>query len=59
MEIAKAKNIAPYMIFHDKTLIGLANVRPKNSEEMLEISGVGDEKLCRYGKDFLAVILEG
>jgi len=58
LEIAKEKLIAPYMIFHDKTLIGLVNARPKSLEEMLQISGVGEEKLKKYGKVFLEVLQE-
>jgi ATP-dependent DNA helicase RecQ len=56
LEIAKANNIAPYMIFHDSTLIGLATIRPKNLEEMLKVSGIGDEKLRKYGKVFLEAL---
>jgi len=56
LEIAKAKLIAPYMIFHDKTLIGLVNNRPQNLDEMLKVSGVGEEKLKKYGKVFLEVL---
>jgi len=55
-EIAGEQNQAPYMIFHDKTLLQMAEVNPQNLEEMSAISGVGDKKLERYGERFLSVL---
>ena len=55
-EIASSVNIPAYVIFHDKTLIRMAKSKPKSLEEMLEISGVGESKLDKYGEDFLKVI---
>ena len=56
MEIAKAQNVPPYVIFHDKTLIELAIQKPENIESLAHINGVGESKINRYGNDFLAVI---
>ncbi len=58
MEIARAQNVPPYVIFHDKTLIELAAARPASVGEMAQIPGVGDTKLERYGPAFLAAIME-
>jgi ATP-dependent DNA helicase RecQ len=58
LELSKEKNIAPYMIFHDKTLIEIAEKTPKNNDEFLEISGVGSHKLEKFGNEFLAIIKE-
>ena len=58
MEIARAQNVPPYVIFHDKTLIELAMVKPASAKEMAEIPGVGDTKLERYGPAFLAAIMQ-
>ncbi len=55
-ELAKAQNLPPYMIFHDKTLIEMASVKPKTLEEMTKISGVGENKIKRYGTEFLRTI---
>ncbi|WP_412773919.1 DNA helicase RecQ [Nitrobacter sp.] len=57
-ELARAQNVPPYVIFHDKTLIELATARPASSAEMAKVPGVGDAKLARYGPAFLAVIAE-
>ncbi|ABE64169.1 ATP-dependent DNA helicase RecQ [Nitrobacter hamburgensis X14] len=58
MDIARAQNVPPYVIFHDKTLIELAAARPASRAEMAKVPGVGDAKLDRYGPAFLAVIAE-
>ncbi len=56
MEIAKAQNVPPYVIFHDKTLREMAARKPLTGEALLEISGVGEAKVGRYGTQFLEVI---
>ncbi len=57
-ELARAQNVPPYVIFHDKTLIELAAARPGSRSQMAKIPGVGEAKLSRYGVIFLAVIAE-
>jgi ATP-dependent DNA helicase RecQ len=57
-EIARAQNVPPYVIFHDKTLIELAAARPASRSQMAKVPGVGEAKLDRYGPAFLAVIAE-
>ena len=56
MEMARAQNVPPYVIFHDRTLIELAAARPASRAEMANVPGVGEAKLDRYGPAFLAVI---
>ncbi len=58
LEIARAQNVPPYVIFHDRTLIELAAARPSSRAEMASVPGVGEAKLDRYGPAFLAVIAE-
>ena len=58
LDIARAQNVPPYVIFHDKTLIELATTRPSSRAELANIPGVGDAKLDRYGPAFLALIAE-
>ncbi|MGB3490102.1 MAG: DNA helicase RecQ [Xanthobacteraceae bacterium] len=55
-ELARAQNVPPYVIFHDKTLIELAATRPASRTAMAKVPGIGDAKLERYGEAFLAVI---
>ena len=43
-------------VFSDKTLIDMCIKCPSNEEEMLEVSGVGENKLKKYGQRFLEEI---
>jgi len=54
--LADAEGVPPYVIFHDATLMEMAETRPANSDEMLRINGVGERKLENYGLEFLEII---
>ncbi|MBV9634640.1 MAG: DNA helicase RecQ [Methylobacteriaceae bacterium] len=56
LELARAESVPAFVIFADRTLIEMAEKLPANAEEMRRISGVGEVKLRRYGKAFLAAI---
>ncbi|MGO4835100.1 HRDC domain-containing protein, partial [Rhizobiaceae sp. 2RAB30] len=56
LELAKAQNVPPYVIFHDKTLAEMAAHRPRSAAEFASVPGVGEAKLARYGAAFLDVI---
>ncbi len=55
-DYARAQNVPAYVIFPDRTLIEMAQMRPSTLDNMMDISGVGAKKLERYGSDFLRVI---
>ncbi|MET3651772.1 DNA helicase RecQ [Dyella japonica] len=55
-QLAKQHGVPPYVIFHDATLLAMLRALPSNETELASISGVGEAKLKRYGRDFLAVI---
>ena len=56
LEIAKEESMPPYIIFSDKTLIDMCVKKPSDEEEMLNVSGVGANKLKKYGQRFLQEI---
>jgi ATP-dependent DNA helicase RecQ len=56
--LADEHQVPPYVVFHDATLIEMVQKRPTTKSAMLTITGVGDSKLERFGKDFIDVILE-
>jgi ATP-dependent DNA helicase RecQ len=56
--IADGEDIPPYIVFNDATLSELARLKPKTSRQMLNVSGIGDVKLARYGQPFMALIKE-
>ena len=55
-QLARQHGVPPYIIFSDATLLGMLRALPGNEDELMSISGVGEAKLKRYGRDFLAVI---
>lgn len=58
-EIASEEKVPPYMVFADKTLAGMCVMRPATRDEMLEVSGVGEHKLEKYGDRFLEILRKG
>lgn len=57
-EIADEAGVPPYIVFSDKTLKEMASVLPQDDESFLDINGVGQVKLERYGKQFIDKIRE-
>jgi len=55
-ELAEEEGIPPYVIFHDRSLKEMAAMKPDSLSAMLDISGVGQSKLTRYGERFLHVL---
>lgn len=56
MELARAQGVPPYVIFHDKSLIDMALIKPDTMERMALVHGIGEQKLQKYGQHFLQVI---
>ena len=54
--IAKEENMPAYIVFSDKTLKLMASVLPTTENEFLSISGVGMNKMEKYGTEFMDVI---
>ena len=57
-ELAAKRNVPAYLIFADKTLRDMADKNPTTLEAMLDIHGVGQAKVKKFGEMFLDV-LEG
>ena len=54
--LAEEQGVAPYMIFHDATLMEMMVARPATLAQLSQISGVGTRKLEAYGEVFLDVL---
>ena len=52
-QLSKDEGVAPYIIFGDKTLQGISKKLPITDEEFLDISGIGQSKLEKYGEVFM------
>ena len=57
-ELARQKNVPPYVIFSDKTLREMSALKPVDNSSFLRVSGVGETKLEQYGPVFLPAIRE-
>ncbi|MFN7160960.1 MAG: DNA helicase RecQ [Candidatus Gracilibacteria bacterium] len=55
-QIADSRNVPPFIIFGDKTLLEMASKMPRSLDKLALISGVGDKKLADLGSQFLEVI---
>lgn len=58
-EVAKAHDLPAYVIFHDTTLVAIAQRNPTTLQELQGISGIGASKLDKYGQEVLRVIAPG
>jgi ATP-dependent DNA helicase RecQ len=57
-DLARDRQVSPFIVFTDSTLRELARVRPSTPERMRLIPGVGDKRLRDFGARFLALIAE-
>lgn len=57
-ELAEEEGVAPFVIFHDKTLRNIAGYKPVTLAALLEIPGIGEVKVERYGRRVLGVVNE-
>jgi ATP-dependent DNA helicase RecQ len=53
---AQADGVPAYVVFHDRTLVEIAERKPKDWADLAGIAGVGQAKLERYADEVLAVI---
>ncbi len=56
LDLARAADVPPYAIFHDKTLRLMVAARPRTRDDLLAIHGIGETKADRYGAPFLEAI---
>ena len=54
--LARKEGLPAYCIFQDRTLREIARVLPRTPVELLDIVGVGQVTLRKYGRQFLALI---
>lgn len=55
-ELADEAGVPAYIVFGDKVLLEMVSRRPTNSDELLQVPGVGMAKLERYGEAFLEAL---
>jgi ATP-dependent DNA helicase RecQ len=57
-ELAEEEGVAPFVIFHDKTLRTIAGHKPVTLSALMEIPGIGEIKVERYGRRVLGIVNE-
>ena len=55
-EVAKSHSLPAYVIFHDATLLAMAEAAPQSLAELSGISGLGAKKLEAYGEEVLRLL---
>lgn len=58
MSESQRLKVPPYIIFGDKTLREMAKSKPQTDEAFLNVNGVGDKKLKKFGEIFMKAISE-
>lgn len=56
LELARAQSVPPYVIFHDRTLIAMAETKPGDVDTFLELPGVGKSKAAKFADSFISVL---
>ncbi len=56
LETARAANVPPYVIASDRTLADVAQLRPRNRDELMLCHGIGPARADRYGAAILALL---
>lgn len=58
LERAREREVPAYVIFTDATMEALAETLPSDTDELLAISGIGPDKVDRYGDALLSLLAE-
>jgi ATP-dependent DNA helicase RecQ len=53
---AREQGVPPYVIFHDRTLVEIAALKPSDVDALAAVGGIGEKKLERYGQALLAIV---
>jgi len=56
--LAEQEDVPPYVVFNDATLAEMAQWQPSTQQELLQINGVGQTKLKKYGDEFMRLLRE-
>ena len=53
---ARAADVPPHVIFHDRVLLEVAATRPLTSTDLLAVPGIGEVKVKRFGDEILGIV---
>jgi superfamily I DNA/RNA helicase len=55
-QAARASGVPAYVILHDATISAVASLRPRDTDELVQVPGLGPVKVARYGPTLLAIV---
>ncbi|MEO6154584.1 MAG: RecQ family ATP-dependent DNA helicase, partial [Thermomonas sp.] len=55
---AREQDVPAYVIFHDATLRAIAEIEPRNLDDLSTVAGIGSTKLERYGEAVLQLLAD-
>ncbi|MCL2531746.1 MAG: DNA helicase RecQ [Oscillospiraceae bacterium] len=58
LAVAQEEKVPAYVVFSDATLVDMCKKLPRTPEQFLQVSGVGQVKLERYGARFLPLLVQ-
>ena len=53
---ARRRKLKPYQVFQDKALLGLCSQLPSSQAELLEVWGMGEARVEKYGEALLEIV---
>jgi ATP-dependent DNA helicase RecQ len=56
LQVARARGVPPYVVFHDATLREMARLKPESNADLLRVRGVGVRKAEDLGEVFIEAI---
>lgn len=56
LEQSRKEKIKPYYIFNDNQMMSLLEHMPRNSQELMKVSGFGKVKVEKYGQEILNIL---
>ena len=56
--LAQKNGCTPFLIFQDRTIVELTQMKPQTLDNLSSIYGIGEKKIQQYGEDILNVILQ-
>ena len=59
LELARARGVPPYVIFHDVTLHEIARLQPRTIDALRQITGIGERKAEAFGQAVLEALTRG
>ncbi len=55
-ELARGKEVKPFQILSNRTILDIATVNPESKEALLEVKGMGEKRLELYGPAILQTL---